>query len=255
MKNLKIGLVFGLMVLFTSCLTTKDTNLLQPPEGNIPSYEQAQEPDEYRIKPGDELKVQIRAINVKTAALYSIFAGGSTDGNKLYSLAVSPEGVIYFPYVGDIQVAGKTILDVQQEIENRITRTILSKDACLVYVSLANRSFSVIGESSVGRYPIVKEKLTIYQALSQSGDISTYGNRTNVKIIRQTQDGTIVRTFDIRSKTIVNSEFYYVQPNDVIYIEPMSRQFMGLNSFASIMALITGLASIASLIFVLSRKV
>ena len=257
MKNFKIGMFFlWLAIGLTSCLTTKQTNLLQPPGGGVPSYPQAQEPEEYKIKPGDELSVQIRvpSNNARTAALFSIFSGGGSDGNKLYSLAVTPEGMIYFPYIGDIQVAGKTILNVQQEIESKISQTILSKEGFLVYVSLANRFFSVIGESGVGRYPIVKEKMTIYQALSQSRDINSYGNRTCLKIIRQTLDGTVVRSFDIRSKTIVNSEFYYVQPNDVIYVEPMSSQFMGLNTFSSIITTITGVLSVAALIYVISDK-
>ena len=257
MKNFKIGMVLlWLAIGLTSCLTTRQTNLLQSPGGGIPTFPQAKETEEYIIKPGDELAVQIRvpAASARGAAMFSIFARGGSDDNKLYSLAVTPEGVIYFPFVGDIHVAGRTILDVQQEIQNSISQTILSEDGLFVYVSLANRSFSVIGESGVGRHSIVKEKMTIYQALSQSQDIRLYGNRTRVRIIRQTLSGTVIRTFDIRSKTIVNSEFYYIQPNDVIYVEPMSRQFLGLSSFSSIISTITGFLSVATLVYVIIDK-
>jgi polysaccharide export outer membrane protein len=111
----------------------------------------------------------------------------------------------------------------------------------------------VIGESRVGRYPIAKEQTTIYQALAQSQDINPYGDRSKVKIIRQTDSGTVVKTFDIRSKDIINSEFYYIQPNDVIYIQPLGRQFWGIDSFGAIFAIISTVASIGLVIYNFSK--
>jgi len=257
MKKNKIAIILVLfqVVLFSSCLTTKHTNLLQEPGGDIPRYRKANEIGEYRIKSGDELAVQIMMQNgnMRTAALYSLFNGGA--GDKLQTLAVSQQGTIYFPYVGDIYVAGKTTLDIQSELEARINREILVEDGCIVNVRLANRSFSIIGESGVGSYPIAKEQLTIYQALAQSGDVNQYGDRSQVKIIRRELDGTtIVKTFDLRSTTVINSEFYYIQPNDIIYIQPLKRQFWGVSSFSSIFAITTTALSFGVLIFNLTKK-
>jgi polysaccharide export outer membrane protein len=259
-KHLKtVFILFLQVVIFTSCLTTKQTNLLQPPGGDIPRYSQAKKIGEYTIKPGDELRVQISVPgdNSKTESLYRLFTidDSSVDlgDNKLRTLAVSPEGNIYFPYIGDIYVAGKTTIDVQTELETRVNREILSGENCLVYVRLGNRYFSVIGESHAGRYPINKEQLTIYQALSQSMDVNPYGDRSKVKIIRRTMDGTLIKIFDLRSAEIVNSEFYYVQPNDVIYIQPLPRQFWGVNSFGSVFAIITTVSSLGIMIYNLAK--
>lgn len=83
-------------------------------------------------------------------------------------------------------------------------------------------------------------RINIYQALANSGTISNIGDIKNVKIIRQTSDGTEVKTFDLRSKDIVDSEFYYIQPNDVIYVQQMKRRFFGeINSFTGIFGMIT----------------
>jgi polysaccharide export outer membrane protein len=268
MKQLKIIVVVCLQVLlFTSCLTTRQTNLLQFPGGNIPVYPPERKIGEYIIKSGDELNIQIKVpeTNVQTALLFNLFTGTVnnsnnnainniySDENNLTSFSVSPEGNIYFPYLGLIPVAGQTTQDVQTELETRINREILVGESCFVFVRLNNRYFSVIGESNAGRYPIAKEQLTIYQALAQSRDIHPYGNRSEVKIIRRTLKGTVIKTFDLRSAGIVNSEFYYIQPNDVIYIQPLGRQFWGINSFGSIFAFVSTISSLSILIYHLTK--
>ena len=78
------------------------------------------------------------------------------------------------------------------------------------------QAFSIIGSGTNGRYPIMREKMNIFQALALAGDISTFGDRSSVKILRESPSGTRVSVFDIRSKEIINSEYYYIQPNDVI---------------------------------------
>lgn len=260
MRKIKIFLVVTLSVFFfTSCLTSKQKNLLRDPGGSIPSYPQAEAIGEYTIKPGDELSVQITVPTEesKTARVFRLFSTQnmtSTVG-KLSTLAVTPTGTIYFPYIGDIYVVGKTTLEIQTEIEKTLNQELfVGEESCIVYVRLANRFFSVIGESRSGNYPIAKEQLTIYQALSQSGDAAAYGDRSKVKIIRQTEGGTEIRTFDLRSSDIVNSEYYYVQPNDVIYIQPLGRQFLGLNSFGTIFSIISTVASLGITTYQLVKK-
>jgi Periplasmic protein involved in polysaccharide export len=257
MKKIKLFTVFILSVsLFSSCLTTRQTNLLSR---STPDYPRVGEIGEYTIKPGDELFIQISVSeeNSATARLFRLFSSQNiTDrSGKMSSLAVSPEGTIYFPYVGDISVVGKTTLDIQQDLEHVLNQELFSEDeSCIVYVRLNNRIFSVIGQSSVGNYAIAKEQLTIFQALSQSQDMKSYGNRAKVKILRQTESGTVIRTFDLRSEDIVNSEYYYVQPNDVIYIEPLGRQFWGISSFGAIFALISTVATLGLSTYNLIKK-
>ena len=144
---------------------------------------------------------------------------------------------------------GKTTLEVQNLLETRINQDILTVEGCIIHVSLSNRYFSVIGESSAGRYSIAKEQLTIFQALSKSHDVKSYDDRSQVKVIRQTEKGTIIKTFDLRSSDIVNSEFYYIQPNDVICVQPLKRQFVGINSFGGIFAIITTMASLDIMVY------
>ena len=242
--------------LLCSCLTTRQMNLLREPGGGIPAYPRVQGVAEYRIKPGDELSIQISVFDDESTnrvfALYGIgwgFSGNAAGGmgNNIRFFAVSPQGNIYFPYLGDIYVKDKTTFEVQELLTSKLTKEISSQ--CFAIVSLMNRSFFVIGEAGTGMYSIEKEQTTIYQALAKSRDIKPYGNRAKVRIVRQTVNGTEVKTFDIRSRDIVNSEFYYIQPNDVIYVQPLGRQFMGITSFGAVFAMISTFISVGLTIY------
>ncbi|MDH8702307.1 polysaccharide export outer membrane protein [Dysgonomonadaceae bacterium PH5-43] len=260
MRNIK-NIILALLFVFslTSCLTTKQTNLLQEGKGNISGSSDVKI-EEYTIKEGDELMVRITVPvdSRKAAAMFSLFSGtgggyGSDSGDRLRTLSVSSDGTIYFPYLGDIKVINKTVQEVQGTLEKRIKEEILTDEGCNVYVNLSNRYYSVIGESNSGRYNINKEHLTIFQALSQSRDIKPYGDRSIVKIIRETKEGTLIKTFDLRSSDVVNSEFYYIQPNDIIYIQPMKKQFFGINSFGAIFAIVSSVASLGIMIYNLTK--
>ncbi len=256
MKRIIISTVVVLQVLLlTSCLTTKQTNLLQEPGGGVVSYPQVGAPmEEYRVKMGDQLTIMVTTnpLDVSTSQLFSYFSmmNNSASGTDALTRAfpVKPDGTIYFPYLGDISVKGKTTLEIEQMIEKRINSGIA--DDCVVKVLLENRYYSVIGDAGVaGRYPIAKEQMTIYQALAQCSDVKPYGDRKNVKIIRQMDNGTMIKTFDLRSQDVVNSEFYYIQPNDIIYVQPLGRQFLGLNSFGAVFAVASTVISFGFMIY------
>ena len=255
MKN-KVQYLFLLLqgFLLCSCLTTRQTNLLKEPGGDIPTYPKVRGIAEYRIKSGDELSIQVTVHDdEKTSRLFSLFtySGGYANGgvgtDHIRSFAVSPQGNIYFPYLGDIYVKDKTTFEIQELLNDRLKKEI--SNYCIVLVTLGNRSFYVIGTAGVGMYPIEKEQTTILQALAKSGDIGSYGDRSKVKIIRQTSHETIVKTFDIRSRDIINSEYYYIQPNDVIYVQPLGRQFMGISSFAAVFGMFTTFISLGLTIY------
>jgi polysaccharide export outer membrane protein len=203
---------------------------------------------EYRVCPGDELYISVVSLNSETNALFSSFSGGSSSGgsSKLSTFTVYPDGTIDFPYMGSFHVKDKTTLEIKLMLEEKLQ--MIAKD-CVVQVTLGNRVFSVIGESGVGNHGIVKEKTTIFEALALAGDIQPYGDRAKVKIIRQTSTGTIVKIFEVRSQSLINSEYYYVQPNDVIYIQPMGRQFWGIDSFGAVFAFVSTLTSIGVMVY------
>ena len=117
------------------------------------------------------------------------------------------------------------------------------------YGKVVQRYFSVIGANASGRFPITKEKVTIFEALAMAGDISNYGDRGKVRIIRETEEGTEVKMFDVRSEDIINSEYYYVEPNDVIYIQTLNEQFFSMTSLASVISTVATTLSFGIFIY------
>jgi polysaccharide export outer membrane protein len=97
-------------------------------------------------------------------------------------------------------------------------------------VNIVRRSFSVISDRGSGTFNIPKEKLTVFEALAMAGDIGDFGDRSKVRIVREIEGQTQVRVFDVRSEDIINSEYYYIEPNDLIYIQRIKGQSFGVNS-------------------------
>jgi len=221
-------------------MTTKRLNYLQTGSG-IPQYADSVEYADYRLQKGDYLYIRIYSPNPDDLATYN----GSSENQRisdgvdgpiarLLLYLVSEDGTINYPYVGKLDVIGKTTREVKFILEDALRESI---SAFSVDVKLSNRSFSVLGESGSGSYQIPKEKLNIFQALAMSGDMSLYAKRSKIQVIRQTEAGTVVKTFDLRSQSLINSEYYYIQPNDVIYVPFDNAKFFGVSHVTGVLSL------------------
>lgn len=263
MKVRLLFIPFLLLCIVSSCITPRDTNFLQDIDKNYP-IEQGDL--DYKIIQGDQLRITLFTLDADMKKLFSVYSQvqrgrSARDGEGLSTgdiiegnvLNVYSDGSVKIPYVGKVYVKGLTILEAKKMIADKFS-TFFSKETkepVTVDVVLANRYFSVLGEAGSARIALRVPRVNIYQALANSGTISSIGDLKNVKIIRQTSDGTEVKTFDLRSKDIVDSEFYYVQPNDVIYVQQMKRRFFGeISSFGGIFGIIT--TSIATVLGVIA---
>lgn len=242
MKKTKYIYVFSLLVMMlSSCVMSKKINYLQ--EGNrIPMYNDSVSFDDYKLQRGDYIYIRVNAIDMEMA---DMFNGNISVSNmsymtpdnstaRLYLYLVEEDNCVDYPYVGRIEVVGRSLREVKLMLEEKLDGMLQGYS---VDVRLANRSFSIIGESGTGRYNIPREQLTIYEALAMSGDLSLYANRKEVHLIRQTSEGTKVMKFDLRSKSIIDSEYYFIQPNDVIYIPFDSAKHWGANHFTSVLSM------------------
>ncbi len=224
--------IFLLSLFFTSCITSRSVNYLQDPTGSIPAYDNDIGYKEYTLAPFDKLYIHVYSPDEET----NLFLNGNSSligeqTNDLYSYTIDKNGEIDFPVVGKIRLDGLYIREAKKVIERAVKSYII--DDCAVDVKLVERYFSVIGGDINGRFSIYKEKMNIFQALALVGNIGIYGDRTNIKILRETPDGVQIKTFDIRSKDIINSEFYYIQPNDVLYIQEVNSQFFSVTNIGT----------------------
>jgi polysaccharide export outer membrane protein len=218
--------------LLNGCVTTGKTTYLQEYKDSeyTPYYVP---PENYKILVGDDIYLNVSTPDARQSAMFNAMGEGTQGFDQataqIYSYAVQLDGTVDLPYIGFLEVAGMTLSEAKALIENELADYV--NDAT-VTVKLVNNSVSVLGEvAAPGVFPLYKERLTIFQALALAGDIDDYGDRYKVNIIRKSSEGTITKEFDITDKNIIDSEFYYVLPNDVIYVKPMKGKFFNLATF------------------------
>lgn len=234
-----------LPLLMASCVTSKRVNLMQEPGKNgIPQYADTMSYEDYELRIGDRLYIYVYSVDERVDKMFNSSSGtigiqmlqgsGGVGGSyDLYTYLVQEDGCIDFPMVGRVPVRGMTTRGVKRVLEDELSSFIKSYgdyQMMSVEVKIVRRSFSVISDRGSGTFNIQKEKVTIFEALAMAGDIGDFGDRSKVRIVREKEGQTQVKEFDVRSEDIINSEFYYIEPNDVIYIQRIKGQSFGINS-------------------------
>lgn len=246
--SVKKILILILPLLLASCVTSKKVNLLQEAgKKGIPSYADTLSYEDYRVRTGDRLYVYVYSIDERVSSMFNASGNGVNSsqirqGNNvggsydLYTYLVYDDGTIDYPMVGRFAVRGMTTREIKNELEHRLMEYVQEQTdykLLSVEVNIVRRNFSVISDHGSGTFSLTKEKVTIFEALAMAGDIGDFGDRSKVRIVREIEGQTQVKVFDVRSEDIVNSEFYYIEPNDVIYIQRIKGQSFGINSAAT----------------------
>lgn len=146
--------------------------------------------------------------------------GGSNTGSVPSEYIVGSEGTIIFPVLGSVYCKGMTKQQLKDDLESRLKRYLSDP---MVTITLSNFNFSVLGEvKGPGQKTSPSEKLNILQAIALAGDITYDGNKTNVKLVRYSESAgkDEVISLDLSEASIVNSPYYYLQQNDILYVEP-----------------------------------
>jgi polysaccharide export outer membrane protein len=132
---------------------------------------------------------------------------------------VDEEGKIDIPFVGRVNVEGKTISEIKSELESVFSNYVT--DAAIT-VRLVNNYVSILGEvNAPGRYRLTKDKVNVFEALAMAGDMSLFSDRQKVQLIRPSPYGPVVKEFSLSDRSILSSDLYYVMPNDIIYVIPI----------------------------------
>lgn len=228
-----------IVILLSSCYSYRNTGLLQVKNNKLPEYSPSVYQD-YKIRVNDEIVFRLITSDVTFSKL--IVANQSVNSTQsVISYRVFPDGTIDLPFVKNIPVAGLTFNEASMVIEKKFREII--PDAT-VKITLVNKTFTVIGQAGSGNFPIYKDKLTLFQALSLSGDINYAADFRNVRVLRETDEGTKVLNFDIRPASIVDSQYYYIYPNDIIYIQTDPSSFYKVGNYSSFIALISSSLSL-----------
>ncbi len=233
-----LGKLATLLILsvLAGCVTQKEVEYLQDKTPGIRVFNETEVQD-YRLKPKDELYIQIHSLD---DASVNMFSGPSTQqmssvaslqpyGASLVSYTIDREGYLLMPVIGNIFVKDKTVSQVGQMLKDSLQSILSQPD---VTVKLVNRYISVLGEvRNPGHFAYAKEKLSVYDAIGMAGDITDYGNKSEV-ILTRNEDGKNSRiVLDLTKSGILSSEYYYLKPNDMIYIKPLKKKTWGMREF------------------------
>lgn len=222
-------LLFLLTGIMTSCITTRSNSYLQEGD-NLPQYAAA-DYSAYRLRPNDQLSMRVLTLDKDAAKVFNTGSGNNNSSNA-YSYRVYEDGTVDFPFLNGVKVAGLTLREASAKLQDTL-RTMVP-DAT-VKLAMTNECFYFVGEGGSGAFTFYKERLNIFQALALVGDLASNGDRRRVRVVRPDPAGgrPEVREFDLRSRSVIGSEYYWVYPNDVIYVSSIPGDFWKVEDYSA----------------------
>ena len=218
-----------LVALVTSCKAPKNVAYIQ--NSDYVDLSQSAFLYDARIMPKDILTITVNTVNPEAAEPFNLVVRSTLSSNSnriggntgaLQTYLVDNEGGIDFPVLGHIKVGGLTKQECEKLIHDKIMPYLNASENPVVTVRMSSYSISVLGEvSRPGSYQVSREKINILEALAQAGDLTIYGVRENVKLIREDAKGhKEIHTINLNDANLLMSPYYYLQQNDILYVEP-----------------------------------
>ncbi|MFK7750351.1 MAG: polysaccharide biosynthesis/export family protein [Kordia sp.] len=259
---ISILLIFFLLA---SCVSNKELTYFGEKEGDKELIEQSIKLNSkpYRVQIGDLLSISIKSTDAKLVAMFQPVAaenvGGQQSEQSLYynGFTVSKHGNIEIPILGKLNVLAFTLDEIEEAINKKLLEEYFNKaEDLFIVVKLAGLRFTVTGEvASTGIYTLFQDRVNIIEALASAGDITDLGNRKDVLVIRQYPQGQKIHHINLTSVDAFNSPYFYIQPNDMVYVKPLKQKSLGTGTtlIQSVTAIVTVLSLVTSVI-VLSRN-
>lgn len=262
-KGFYYTIVAVFAIVMVSCRSSKQVAYFQ----NADNVDLTQSRTLYdaRIMPKDQLTITVSSTNPTAATQFNLAVSANNSGvlssntnSTLLPYLVENDGTILFPIVGRLKVEGLTKLECQQLITEKIRPFFSSNETPIVTVRLSSYRVTVLGE--VARPSVISvatEKISILEALASAGDLTIYGKRDNIIVIREDNKGEkAIHRINLNDANVINSPYYYLQQNDVVYVEPNSTKAKNsdlgtVSTFT--MSLISTLMSMTSFIINLVR--
>ncbi|MEV4885867.1 polysaccharide export outer membrane protein [Chitinophaga ginsengisegetis] len=256
-----IGLgLLCLSCLFTSCVSTKNAVYFNDVRDTVllPS-DSSFDP---RIQKNDILQINVSSLNPEDVIIYNVSnmtsasgAGGANAGAgaMLGGFLVDEQGFIQYPVLGPVKVTGLTKKALTVYLHDQLIERKLLVDP-VVSIRFLNYRVTILGE--VNKPTVVNvtnEKISVLEALGMAGDITVFGKRNNILLIREIDGQRIIRRIDLNDKSILNSPYYFLQPNDILYVEPNKSKVATADRSRQVLPII--LSSLSLLVIILDRLV
>ena len=190
---------------------------------------------DYKLQPGDNL--YIRFLNTIDQNSAAALAGENSARNYmsseasiyLQSYTLDEDGYIEMPLTGKINLKNMTVDQAKEKLQEEVSKFV---NQTTLIVKLSNFNLTVLGEvSKPGMYKVYQSQINLFEAIALAGNMTNFAQKDNVKIVRQTNNGSEIITVDMGQADILSSPYYYLKPNDIIYIEPLKIKQWGFTSF------------------------
>jgi len=234
--NTKVALFLLILSFFSSCITTRDLEYIR-------SSKEVQELksnlQDYRLQQGDLLSIQI---STTTEQQHDFFNKENTANSQLmiknpylYGYVIKKDGNIDLPSFGTVRASGFTLRELESVIKN-IADSYFENP--VVKLNIINFEVTVLGEvNNPGTFTIVNPSVNILYALSLSGDITQFGNRKKIKVIRNDNKFNRVFYVDLSRVSVLNDTDFMLQPHDIIYVAPLRKKFFAFNNITNIVSM------------------
>lgn len=249
------------VLLLTSCVSTKNITYFQNKDQIDATL--SKQLFDAKIMPKDILQIQVFSMTPEASEPFNLIKGSSgtattTTENSVYNYLVSNDGTIVMPIIGTVKVGGLTKNEAENLIKGKIQPYLSESENVVVHVRMMNYKYAVLGGvTSPGLYTTQNEKVSILEAIAQAGDLTTFAYRDRIYLIRENSEGQKeYHQLNINDANIISSPYYYLQQNDVIYVEP--RKTEARNAFISSntsvwFSLISSLMSITTFVIAVSK--
>jgi polysaccharide export outer membrane protein len=218
----------ALMLGLTACKTQENTVSYFQDIDQKTLYTNSQAQLEQRIAVGNDLIIRVSNVDPQAVAAFNLAPAGFVNVSQINTQEASPyiqtylvdkEGEINFPVFGRIHVAGMTARELSAEMERRIGEY---APGSIVQVMIDAYTVTLLGEvNAPGNYQYIKDRTTLLDLIATGGDLTIYGDRRNVLLIRETPEGTTYQRFDLTKAETLSDSAFYLQQHDVVYVEPI----------------------------------
>lgn len=236
-RILKIGMIAVLFaVFFASCVPQKKMLYLKEAEMVAENLSREYVNDrsvDYKLQSGDNLYIHVvNTIDERSAASINGDIRGylSSEANiYLQTSTIDEEGCVEMPLIGKILVKNLTVEEAKDKLQKAVNTYI---NGSTLVVKLANFNLTLLGEvSRPGNYKIYQTRINLFEAVAMAGNMTSFAKKDEVKIIRQTDNGSEIITVDMGKADILSSPYYYLKPNDIVYVEPLKIKQWGFTTF------------------------
>jgi len=259
-KYIRSSFYIGLIVIFNSCINSRESvyfnNLSSGSLAGVQTYKEAS------LQKNDILSINISSLNPEASEIFNVqnevrvTTSTPTGSNAQVSgYLINEDGFIQLPIIGNVKAEGLT----KKQLTNHITQLLVEKKLLvdpIVNIRHLNYKVTVLGE--VGRPTVISvpnEKITLLEAIGLAGDITIFGKKENVLLIREKPTGQKeITRINLNTDQVFQSDFYYLQPNDVVYVEPNKAKIASAsNTRLWLPSVFSGLSLVANVIWIINR--